>query len=69
VAKVAKDPSATLLEKQTAVVMLLEQFPALLNAVRGLMGKKPSSDVRFPGDLENPQAAIVALRPAFQVAH
>lgn len=69
VAKVAKDPSATLREKQTAVVVLLEQFPALLNAVRGLMGKKPSSDVRFPVDLENPQAAIVALRPAFQVAH
>ena len=44
VAKVAKDKSATLQEKQAAVVGLLEQFPALLTAVRGLMGKKPVRD-------------------------
>ena len=33
VAKVAKEKSATLREKQAAVVGLLEQFPALLNAI------------------------------------
>jgi hypothetical protein len=63
VAKVAKDKSATLQEKQTAVIGLLEQFPALLNAVRGLMGKKPMRVARKP-DVSDPVAAIAALRPA-----
>ncbi len=63
VAKVAKDKSATLQEKQTAVIGLLEQFPALLNAVRGLMGKKPMGVARKP-NASNPVAAITALKPA-----
>jgi hypothetical protein len=62
VAKVAKDKSATLQEKQAAVVELLEQFPALLNAVRGLMGKKPVSGITRPG-VRDPVAAIAALKP------
>ena len=62
VAKVAKDKSATLREKQAAVVGLLEQFPALLNAVRGLMGKNPVGIVRAP-DVRDPIAAIAALKP------
>ena len=62
VAKVAKDKSATSQEKQAAVVGLLGQFPALLDAVRGLMGKKPLGAVRLP-DFQNPMAAIVALKP------
>jgi hypothetical protein len=62
VAKVAKDKSATLLEKQTAVIGLMEQFPALLSAVRGLMGKKPVGEVRLP--VSNPVLAIAALKPA-----
>lgn len=63
VAKVAKDKSATLQEKQAAVVRLLEQFPALLNAVRGLMGKKPVSALKQPVDLD-PLSVIAALKPA-----
>lgn len=63
VAKVAKDKSATLQQKQAAVVGLLEQFPALLNAVRGLMGKKPAGTAGLP-DLRDPVAAVVALKPA-----
>jgi hypothetical protein len=63
VAKVAKDKSATLLEKQTAVIGLMEQFPALLSAVRGLMGKKPSSGARWP-DVSDPVLAIATLKPA-----
>ena len=62
VAKVAKDKSATLQEKQAAVVGLLEQFPALLNAVRGLMGKKPVGSVGKL-DVRDPVAAIAALKP------
>lgn len=62
VAKVAKDKSTTLQEKQAAVVGLLEQFPALLNAVRGLMGKKPVGTVEIP-DVRNPVGAITALKP------
>jgi hypothetical protein len=63
VAKVAKDKSATLQEKQAAVVGLLEQFPALLTVVRGLMGKKPVSEIIRP-DVRDPVLAIVALKPA-----
>ena len=63
VAKVAKDKSASLQEKQAAVVGLLEQFPTLLNAVRGLMGKKPAGEVKWP-DVRDPVVAIAALKPA-----
>jgi hypothetical protein len=63
VAKVAKDKTATLQEKQTAVIGYLVQFPTLLGAVRGLMGKKPVSAVGLPVNAENPLAAIAALRP------
>jgi hypothetical protein len=63
VTKVAKDKSATLQEKQAAVVGLLEQFPGLLNAVRGLMGKKPVSELKQPVD-PDPLLAIAALKPA-----
>jgi hypothetical protein len=62
VAKVAKDKSATLLEKQTAVIGLMEQFPALLNAVRGLMGKKPVGAAVKPF-VRDPVLAIAALKP------
>jgi hypothetical protein len=67
VSKVAKDKSATLQQKQAAVVGLLEQIPALLNAVRGLMGKKPVGTAGRP-NLRDPVAAIVALKPAAQGA-
>src|ERR1041385_8699805 len=63
VAKVAKDNSATLQEKQAAVVGLLEQFPALLSAVRGLMGKKPVGSSRHL-DLRDPIAMVTALKPS-----
>jgi hypothetical protein len=69
VAKVAKDKAATLQEKQAAVIGYLAQFPTLLEAVRGLMGKKPVSAVRLPVDADSPLAAIVALRPAVDFGH
>jgi len=50
-------------EKQAAVVGLLDQFPALLNAVRGLMGKKPVGAAGIP-EVRNPMAAIAELEPA-----
>jgi len=62
VAKVAKDKSATLQEKQAAVVGLLGQFPALLNAVRRLMGKKPAEAARKL-DVRDPIAMTAALKP------
>lgn len=70
VAKVGKDPAATLQEKQAAVIAYLAQFPTLLNAVRGLMGKGPVGAVRLPEDLEKPGAAlsaIAALKPAMEL--
>jgi hypothetical protein len=62
VAEVAKDKSATLQEKQAAVVGLLGQFPALLNAVRRLMGKKPAEAARKL-DVRDPIAMTAALKP------
>jgi len=44
-------------------VGLLEQFPALLNAVRGLMGKNPVGAAAMP-DVRDPVAAVAALKPA-----
>ena len=64
VAKVAKDKAVTLQEKQAAVIGYLVQLPTLLEAVRGLMGKKPASAVRLPDAADNPLAAIAELRPA-----
>ena len=68
VAKVAKDKGASLQEKQAAVIGYLAQFPALLEAVRGLMGKKPASRVN-PLVQNDPVAAIAALRPALSFGH
>jgi hypothetical protein len=68
VAKVAKDKTATLQEKQAAVVELLEQFPALLKAVRGLMGKKPVGEIQRP-DTRDPMSAIASLKPAMNFEH
>jgi hypothetical protein len=67
VAKVAKDKSTTLQEKQAAVVGLLKQFPPLLNAVRGLMGKKPVGVAGMP-DVRNSVVAIALLKPAILAA-
>jgi hypothetical protein len=44
-------------------VGLLEQFPELLTAVRGLKGKKPVSEIIRP-DVRDPVLAIVVLKPA-----
>ena len=63
VAKVTKDKSATLQEKQAAVVGLLAQFPSLLSAVRGLMGKTPAG-VAGTLNIQDPVAAVAALKPA-----
>lgn len=43
VAKVGKDPTVSLTAKQTAVAGYLAQLPALLNAVRALIGVTPPS--------------------------
>jgi hypothetical protein len=67
VAKVAKDTAASLQEKQAAVIGLLEQFPALLDAVRGLMGKKPVGAAGIP-DHWDAEKMMAALRPAFDMA-
>ena len=65
VARVAKDKTASLREKQAAVIGYLVQFPALLEAVRGMMGKKPVGRANSPVHESDPVAAITALRPAF----
>jgi hypothetical protein len=67
VAKVAKDKTATLQEKQAAVIGYLVQFPALLDAVRGLMGKKPVNVKAL--DVRDIDIAMAALRPALDFGH
>jgi hypothetical protein len=67
VAKVGKDPAATLQEKQAAVVGYLAQLPALVSALRTLMSNTPASDLRAPVAIDRPLAAIAALRPAMEI--
>jgi hypothetical protein len=69
VAKVGKDKTATLREKQAAVIAYLEQLPTLVNAVRGLMGKKPVGSVGGFPDVHDPVGVITALRPSFEFAY
>ena len=64
VAKVTKDKAVTLQEKQAAVIGYLAQFPTLLEAVRGLMGKKPVSRINLLVHENDPIAAIAGLRLA-----
>ena len=65
VAKLAKDKTAPLVERQTAVAGYLRQLPALLNAVRALMARPPQGRVVLPGrnpaDVLGAPAAISAL--------
>jgi hypothetical protein len=69
VAKVGKDKTATMQEKQAAVIAYLQQLPTLLNAVRGLMGKSPAGTARTLPDAEDPSAAIARLQPSFEFAY
>jgi hypothetical protein len=69
VAKVGKDPAATLQQKQTAVMGFLVQLPALVNVIRTLMGKSTVNAALTPPDIRNPMQAIAALKPAVQFAH
>ncbi len=75
VAKLGKDKSVSVEEKQAAVVGYLVQLPALVNAVRTLMGAKPAAGVvrekddaprAIAGRRESTDlvARIAALRPA-----
>jgi hypothetical protein len=62
VAEVTKDKSVPLADKQAAVAAYLAQLPALLNAVRALMGTAPVAQA--PAPVIDPIAAIAALKPA-----
>jgi len=68
VAKVAKDKTATLQEKQAAVIAYLEQLPTLLNTVRGLMGKTPVGATRGLPDAQDAVCAIAGLNPSLKIA-
>lgn len=63
VAKVGKDKSIPLAQKQAAVAAYLTQLPALINAVRALMGNTPAARLSSP-DIYNPALAIARLKPA-----
>src|ERR1700760_3006426 len=68
VAKVAKDPAATVQAKQAAVSAYLVQLPTLLSAVRTLMGKSTAGAVRQMPAGRDPVQAIAALKPQQQIA-
>ncbi len=62
VAKLARDKTVSLAEKQAAVVTCLEQLPDLLNAVRALMGKPPQARVVLPdGELADAMVALAEV--------
>ncbi|MGC2694778.1 MAG: hypothetical protein WA738_03225 [Candidatus Angelobacter sp.] len=68
VAKVGKDQTVSLAEKQAAVVAYLQQLPTLVNALQALMGKGPGVAANSV-TVRDPVLAILALRPAFQVTN
>jgi hypothetical protein len=74
VVRVGKDPSVSLAAKQAAVVGYLAQLPALLDAVRALMGATPAPashrspsaadvPIQVLARTQDPLAAIASLRP------
>jgi hypothetical protein len=66
VAKVGKDSTVSLADKEAAVTSYLTQLPALLNAVRALIGKPAPVGVPHPaaGRLAlKPQEAVASLQP------
>lgn len=67
VAKIGKDQSATIGQKQAAVLSCLQQLPALLNALSGLTGKSQMGAAGPAGDPQRPLESIAALRPALQL--
>jgi hypothetical protein len=62
VAKVGKDKSIPLAQKQAVVTSYLAQLPALVNALRALMGATPAARLQQP-DVADPVRAITQLRP------
>ncbi|HYX51814.1 MAG TPA: hypothetical protein VE783_00060 [Candidatus Limnocylindrales bacterium] len=70
VAKVAKDKQADVAEKQAAVVSYLAQLPALLDAVRALMGKPPQwQSYLEPRDFRDPSVAMRSLQPKYETSN
>jgi hypothetical protein len=67
VAKVSRDRAASIEEKQAAVLACVQQLPALLDAVRTLMGKRQPAARGPAGDAKNVVASIEALRPAAEM--
>jgi hypothetical protein len=66
-AKIGKDKTTPLADKQAAVINYLQQLPTLINAIRALMGKNPAGPSASAGDPEHPLAAIEALHPALEL--
>jgi hypothetical protein len=67
VAKVSKDKAASIQEKEAAVLAYLQQLPALLDAVRTLMGKSQAVAAGPVGDPKRMAASIKALRPEMEM--
>jgi hypothetical protein len=67
VAKVGKDKSVSVQQKQAAVLEYLQQLPALLGAIRTLMGQKQVSGSGPLPDRQSPLASIEALHPSMDL--
>jgi hypothetical protein len=62
IAKLAKDKTAPLGEKQAAVAGYLRQLPGLLSAVRGLMGKPQARQAPLDGNPVETVPSLAATR-------
>lgn len=67
VAKVGRDKNVAIQEKQAAVISYLQQLPAVVNAVRMLMGKNQAGVAGAVGDPKELLASIEALRPSMNL--
>jgi hypothetical protein len=64
VAKLGRDKTVSVADKQAALLRYVEQLPALLNAIRTLMGKNQAQHAPAALERRDVRAAIEALRPS-----
>ena len=64
VARLGRDKTVSIAQRQAAVLEYVAQLPALLNAIRALMGKSQAEHAAPATEGRDVRAAIEALRPS-----
>jgi hypothetical protein len=67
VARIGKDKTVSVQQKQAAVLEYLQQLPSLVGAVRALMGQSQAGGPGPQPDCRGPLASIAALQPSLNL--